>query len=96
MAKSNGTSNNQDPAVVAQRQVEAAGFDDTAYDLAIVALETATATTLPGVKAQMGLFVSRFQSLVDGDEPTASGLDMMVALAKQIDEALASLQRKAG
>jgi hypothetical protein len=70
--------------VVAQRQVDAAGFDDAAYDRAIVALETAMATTLPGVKAQMGLFVSRFESLVEGDELTASGLEMMWRLPNRL------------
>jgi hypothetical protein len=99
MAKHNGITqtplrfNDQDLAVAAQRRVKFAGADDAAYDLAIVALENAPATTPAGVKALFDLYSLRVESLRAGDDVSP---EIMATLERNIAGGLAHLARKAG
>ena len=85
--------NDQDLAVAAKRRVKSAGADDEAYNLAIVALETAPATTAAGVKALFDLYNSRVEGLLYGDNLSP---EMMRTLARNIASGLTHLVRKAG
>lgn len=85
--------NDQDLAVAAQRRVNFAGADDAAYDLAIVALENAPATSPAGVQVLFDLYKLRVESLMAGDDVSP---EIMVTLERNIAEGLARLARKAG
>ncbi|QOZ69111.1 hypothetical protein [Bradyrhizobium arachidis] len=96
MANRNGnisrpSSSNFDLAVFAKREVDRAGEDDTAYERAIVTLETAPATTPQGIAAKFDLLWSRIEMLVEDED----SLSVIADLARGIGDGLIHLQREA-
>jgi hypothetical protein len=102
MAKINGMTQTPlrfkdvDPAVAAARRVKYAGEDDAAYEIAIVALETAKPTTPAGIKALLKLYISRVEALQDGDVMSPEMVATMAKMARNIMAGLDHLARKAG